>query len=87
MTNTFDRTRALELLRLGCGTPAAAFRELYFGSSRASARLRNAVQVSLLGSMARTNRALTRFISQAKLDASHKTEKQLEVVLHSQLVS
>lgn len=65
--------------------PAASFRELYFGTSRASARLRNAVQVSLLGSMARTNRALARLISQAKLDASHKDDVHLEAAYHSQL--
>ena len=40
--------------------PATAFRDLYFGPTRASARLRAAVQRSLLASMGRTNRALTR---------------------------
>jgi CRP-like cAMP-binding protein len=67
--------------------PADAFRGIYFGPSRASSRLRGAVQSSLLGSMARTNRALTRLISQAKLDAAHKTEVQLEAAFHSQLAT
>jgi CRP-like cAMP-binding protein len=67
--------------------PAQAFREVYFGASRGSSRLRSAVQASLLGSMARTNRSLTRLISQAKLDASHRTEMQLEAAFHSQLAT
>ena len=50
-------------------------------------RLRGAVQSSLLGSMARTNRALTRLISQAKLDAAHKTEIALEKAFHAQLTT
>jgi CRP-like cAMP-binding protein len=45
--------------------PARAFNELYFGESRASTLLRSAVQKSLLAAMARTNRALTRLLSQA----------------------
>ena len=67
--------------------PADRFAEIYFGASRASSRLRAAVQSSLLGSMARTNRALTRLISQAKLDAAHGTEVQLEAAFHSQLAT
>ena len=67
--------------------PAAAFRELYFGQTRASARLRAAVQRSLLASMGRTNRALTRLLSQAKLDESTRAEKTLEVALHAQLTA
>lgn len=67
--------------------PAGIFRELYFGTSHASARLRSAVQSSLLGAMARTNRALTRLISQAKLEASQRTEKQLETAYHGQLAT
>jgi len=58
--------------------PAAAFQELYFGPSRAGARLRNAVQASLLGAMARTNRALTRLISHAKLGTAPRDEASLE---------
>ena len=67
--------------------PAGAFRELYFGPSRASARLRRAVQASLLAAMARTNRALTRLLSQAKLDASRRTEKTLEKAYAAQLAT
>lgn len=66
---------------------AAEFREMYFGTSRASARLRGAVQSSLLGAMARTNRALTRLLSQAKLEASHRTEVELERAFHAQLTT
>jgi len=65
--------------------PAAAFREAYFGESRASSRLRHAVQASLLGSMARTNRALTRLVSQAKLAAAPSAGAALEAVLAQQL--
>jgi CRP-like cAMP-binding protein len=57
---------------------AADFHDLYFGSSRASARLRQAVQVSLLASMARTNRALTRLISHARLATARHDEATLE---------
>jgi len=64
--------------------PAAAFRELYFGGSRASSRLRAAVQRSLLASMGRTNRALTRLLSQAKLDAS-RDGSRLEAALISEV--
>ena len=67
--------------------PAATFRELYFGTSRASARLRGAVQASLLAAMARTNRALTRLISQAKLDEAHQAEVKLEAAYHGQLAT
>ena len=67
--------------------PADAFRTLYFGRTRASARLRLAVQASLLGAMARTNRALTRLISQAKLNASRRTEKALETAYAAQLAT
>jgi CRP-like cAMP-binding protein len=58
--------------------PAAAFRDAYFGDSRLSARLRHAVQESLLASLGRTNRALTRLISQAQLDESRPAERALE---------
>ena len=67
--------------------PAAGFREIYFGESRASTRLRAAVQRNLLASMGRTNRALTRLLSQAKLDEAKRTEKTLEKALHAQLTA
>jgi len=67
--------------------PAADFRELYFGDRSVSTRLRAAVQKSLLASMARTNRALTRLLSQAKLDAATPTEKTLEKAFAGQLTA
>lgn len=67
--------------------PAAAFREAYFGSSRASSRLRHAVQASLLASLARTNRALTRLISQARLEAAPRSEPALEAALATQITA
>ena len=45
------------------------------------------MQASLLGAMARTNRALTRLISQAKLNASRRTEKALETAYAAQLAT
>ncbi|HZN59319.1 MAG TPA: cyclic nucleotide-binding domain-containing protein [Planctomycetota bacterium] len=66
---------------------ADAFHELYFGDSRASMRLRHAVQANLLTSMARTNRALTRLLSQAKLAAAPQAELALEAAYHSQLAT
>jgi CRP-like cAMP-binding protein len=67
--------------------PAAGFREIYFGDTRASTRLRAAVQRNLLASMGRTNRALTRLLSQAKLDAATRTEKTLESAFAGQLTA
>lgn len=67
--------------------PAAPFRELYFGTGRASARLRSAVQRSLLASMGRTNRALTRLLAHAKLDAAAARERKLEAAFHGQLTA
>ncbi|HYC38252.1 MAG TPA: cyclic nucleotide-binding domain-containing protein [Usitatibacter sp.] len=81
-TQAFVREAAI-LLEI----PASAFRQLYFGSSRASSRLRGAVQASLLAAMGRTNRALTRLISQAKLDAVHQAEIKLEAAYHAQLAT
>ena len=63
------------------------FRELYFGTSRASARLRQAVQTSLLDAMARTNRALTRLVSQAKLATAQRIEAALQTAYHAQLAT
>jgi CRP-like cAMP-binding protein len=71
------------LLELG----AEPFNELYFGATRASARLRQAVQASLLAAMARTNRALTRLTSQAKLAASRSDERALEAALAAQIAT
>ena len=66
--------------------PASAFRELYGGNTRAPARLRAAVQKSLLASMGRTNRALTRLLSQAKLATSREGPK-LQAALHAQITA
>jgi hypothetical protein len=49
--------------------------------------LRSAVQKSLLASMARTNRALTRLLSQAKLEAAGREGRKLEAALHGQLTA
>ena len=67
--------------------PAPAFRELYSGEGRASTRLRAAVQRSLLASMGRTNRALARLLSQAKLEEATRVEKTLETAFHAQLAT
>lgn len=67
--------------------PAERFRALYFGPSRASLRLRGAVQANLLAAMARTNRALTRLICQAQLEAAHGTEMKLEAAYHGQIAA
>ncbi len=67
--------------------PAPAFRELYFGERSVSTRLRAAVQRSLLASMARTNRTLTRLLSQARLDESTREGKALEVAFAAQLTA
>jgi CRP-like cAMP-binding protein len=67
--------------------PAPGFREIYFGATRAATRLRSAVQRSLLASMGRTNRGLTRLLSQAKLDEATRVEKALETALHGQLTA
>ena len=67
--------------------PAGAFRELYFGERPVSTRLRGAVQRSLLASMALTNRALTRLLSQARLAAATSDGKTLEAAYHGQLTA
>lgn len=67
--------------------PAIAFRELYFGTRSVSTRLRAAVQRNLLGAMARTNRALTRLLSQARLEEATREGKALEAAYHAQLTA
>jgi CRP-like cAMP-binding protein len=81
-TSAFAREASV-LLEL----PAAAFDEAYFGAGRASARLRHAVQASLLGSMARTNRALTRLISLERLAATCRADTELRAAYHAQLAT
>jgi CRP-like cAMP-binding protein len=65
--------------------PAPAFNEAYFGATRASARLRLAVQRNLLVSMARTNRALTRLLTFERL--ARRPDAALEAAYHSQLAT
>jgi CRP-like cAMP-binding protein len=67
--------------------PAPAFRGLYEGPSAAGARLRFAVQKSLLAAIASTNRALSRLISQAKLGAAVEKGAELEAALLGQLTN
>jgi CRP-like cAMP-binding protein len=67
--------------------PADAFHRLYFGVGRAPGRLRHAVQASLLASMARTNRSLTRLISQSKLGHAKDGGAALEAALASQIAT
>jgi CRP-like cAMP-binding protein len=49
---------------------AATLRQLYLAESRPAARLRDSVQRSLLAAMARTNRTLSRLMSEAELAQS-----------------
>ena len=79
-THAFAREASV-LLEL----PAPAFNEAYFGASRASARLRLAVQRNLLVSMARTNRALTRLLTFERL--ARRPDAALEAAYHSQLAT
>ena len=62
------------------------FERLYFGSSPASARLRRAIQGTLLVSLGQTNRHLTRLISLARLRSADQESEALERVLASQIV-
>jgi CRP-like cAMP-binding protein len=65
--------------------PAQPFRALYFGDSPLSSRLRAAVQRSLLESLGRTNRALTRLESQARLAERRGEAGRFEEVRAAQL--
>lgn len=58
--------------------PSAGFRTLYFGEAPCASRLRGAVQRSLLESLGRTNRALTRFAAHARLAAREREAAQFE---------
>lgn len=66
---------------------AAEFEALYFGTARASARLRQAVHASLLSSMARSNRTLTRLTSQAQLAAAQRDPNLLEAAAAAHLAT
>lgn len=65
--------------------PAAGFRTLYFGESPCASRLRGAVQRSLLESLGRTNRSLTRLAAHARLAARGREAAQLEAAGAAQL--
>jgi CRP-like cAMP-binding protein len=65
--------------------PAGPFRALYFGDGPVSSRLRAAVQRSLLESLGRTNRALTRLATQARLADRAGEAAQFEVAGAAQL--
>jgi len=62
-----------------------AFNRLYHGENGATVKLIQAIQRSLLGSMARTNTRLTRLISHAQLAAGAAARAELEAALHGQL--
>lgn len=66
--------------------PGKAFERIYFGASPASARLRRAIQATLLASLGQTNRHLTRLISLARLRSADEESESLERVLASQIV-
>ena len=66
--------------------PGKAFEQIYFGSSPASARLRRAIQGTLLVSLGQTNRHLTRLISLVRLSSADRESEALERVLASQIV-
>lgn len=65
--------------------PADGFRALYFGEGPSASRLRAAVQRSLLESLGRTNRALTRLATQARLSAHAADAAQFEGARAAQL--
>ncbi|MBL0142892.1 MAG: cyclic nucleotide-binding domain-containing protein [Betaproteobacteria bacterium] len=65
--------------------PAQAFRTLYFGEGPSSSRLRAAVQRSLLESLGRTNRALTRLATHERLAACASQAAHFEAAGAAQL--
>ncbi len=65
--------------------PAEAFRGLYFGEQASATRVRAAVQRSLLESMGRTNRALTRLATHARLGARASEAEKYEAAGAAQL--
>ncbi|HZN86312.1 MAG TPA: cyclic nucleotide-binding domain-containing protein [Burkholderiales bacterium] len=67
--------------------PKAAFEALYHGDGTVCAALHHAVQRSLLGSLAQTNRHLTRLISLARLRGAKKESGKLETALGGQIVA
>jgi len=67
--------------------PKSAFDELYLGASTASTKLHRAIHRSLLGSLAQTNRMLTRLLSQARLRGDRGESDMLEVAYSGQIVA
>ena len=65
--------------------PAGAFRALYFGEGPTASRVRAAVQRNLLESLGRTNRALTRLATHARLAAREREAAQFEAAGAAQL--
>ncbi len=64
-----------------------AFDELYLGASAAAAKLHRVILRSLLGSLAQTNRMLTRLLSQARLRGDRGEGDMLEVAYSGQIVA
>ena len=67
--------------------PAKDFEALYFSASAVAIKLHRAIQKSLLSSMARTNRHLTRLISQARLDDADREGETLEKARGAQITA
>jgi CRP-like cAMP-binding protein len=65
--------------------PAPEFRRLYFGEEATGTRLRSAVQRHLLESLGRTNRALTRFATHARLHSAGPEATAWEAARHAGL--
>lgn len=65
--------------------PAATFRDLYFGETPIASRLRAAAQQSLLESLGRTNRSLTRLSTHARLAARGAEAERFEAAGASEL--
>ncbi len=64
-----------------------AFEAIYTAGTPLSIKLHRAVHGSLLGSLAQTNRRLTRLISQARLEAATAEHSALSAAYHGQLVA
>lgn len=67
--------------------PKPAFEAIYGGGTTLSIKLHRAVHRSLLGSLAQTNRRLTRLISEAQLAATLEAHADLSVAYHGQIVA
>lgn len=63
------------------------FEALYMGGTPVATKLHRAVHRSLLGSLAQTNRRLTRLISQLRLSAALEQHAELTAAYHGQLVA